>query len=395
LLRAAREKPGSLCYYTAPTHAAAESIEWFILKKLAPSGWIEKVNETKLTLWLKNGSRITLKGVENADALRGVSISFLVMDEFPFCKEQVWQEVLRPACADQMARVLFIGTPHGHNWAKDLADMGASDAPEYANWNYFSYTTAEGGNVSEEELEAARLQMDERAFAQEYLASFETLSNRVYSAFSKAHNVSANVIDKHPEARLFVGEDFNVSPSCMTLGIKVKRPLNPEKGDNVTPIDQTQVEELHIFDEIIMENATTEEMAEELRNRYPTRPITIYPDPSGRARKTSAPVGQTDFTILRQYGFRVIAPSRAPKVVDRVNEVNAMLCNVEGLRRLHINPKCKELIRGLEGMTYKQGTSIPDKSLDIDHAPDALGYLIHGEYPLIKNTLDIKKVMGI
>jgi hypothetical protein len=124
-------------------------------------------------------------------------------------------------------------------------------------------------------------------------------------------------------------------------------------------------------------------MAEALKQKYPGRKVTVYPDPSGRSRKTSAVVGVTDFTILERSGFRVVAPSAAPPVVDRVNEVNGLSCNAQGRRRLFIHPRCKQLITGLEQLPYKEKTSLPDKSLGIDHHPDALGYLIHSEFPIV------------
>jgi hypothetical protein len=66
-----------------------------------------------------------------------------------------------------------------------------------------------------------------------------------------------------------------------------------------------------------------------------------------------------------------------------------MLKNANGDVRLYIHPRCTELIKGLDGMTYKPGTSQPDKSLGIDHITDALGYCIHSEFPIRRNIISV------
>ena len=120
----------------------------------------------------------------------------------------------------------------------------------------------------------------------------------------------------------------------------------------------------------------------------------VYPDPAGRQRRTSAALGATDLSILESYGFNVIAPRRAPAVVDRINEVNAMLENSAEEARLFIHPRCKQLIKSLEGLTYKDGTNQPDKTSGLDHMADALGYLVHGTFPINNEVVGAVRVRG-
>jgi hypothetical protein len=148
-------------------------------------------------------------------------------------------------------------------------------------------------------------------------------------------------------------------------------------------------DQLHVLDEIVIANSNTSEMAAEIRRRYPGRDVAVYPDPSGNSRKTSAPVGQTDFALLKQAGFRVIADKTAPPVVDRINEVNALLKSAEGACRLFVHPRCVHLVKGFEGLTYKSGTSLPDKSTGLDHVLDALGYVVHQEFPIRKRDFAV------
>ena len=101
LLRGAIAKPGETFFYCAPTYRMAKDIAWKALKKLVPKVWILNKNESDLRLDLVNGSSIELKGTENAMALRGRSLSGVVLDEAAFMSSEVWFEVIRPALADK------------------------------------------------------------------------------------------------------------------------------------------------------------------------------------------------------------------------------------------------------------------------------------------------------
>ena len=357
LARAAWHKPDQNIWYVSPTYRQSKEIMWGSLKDFLLPYATEK-NETELTLRLLNGSRISLKGADNPDALRGSGLDFLVMDEAASIAHNVWPEVLRPACADKEAPALFISTPRSFNWFYDLFLRGQG---EHSTWKSWQFTTAEGGNVSLEEIEAAKQEMSKAHFEQEMLASFTALSGRVYHCFDRNLSIKQDVIDQ--KGPVLIGLDFNVSPMSACIG-------------------QRMDDELHMFDEIELMNSNTYEMTEEIKRRYVSRPVVIYPDPSGRARKSSAVGGQTDFTILQQAGFQVRAYNSAPAVADRVNEVNALCLNAEGRTRLFIHPRCRKLIKCLEGLTYKEGTSIVDKESGLDHMVDGLGYLIDIEFPI-------------
>jgi terminase large subunit-like protein len=165
--------------------------------------------------------------------------------------------------------------------------------------------------------------------------------------------------------------DFNINPMSAVIAQKA--------GD-----------QCHVIDEIVLPNSNTQEMMEEINRRYPSRNGFVHPDPSGSARKTSAPVGQNDFALIREAGWRVNAPQFG-SVVDRITNVNAMLCNANGQRRLLIHPRCKHLIHALDTLPYKEGTKIPDKSTGQDHITDALGYLIVAAFPLVRSVLTVQE----
>jgi hypothetical protein len=363
LLKAALERPGETYFYCAPTYRMAKDIAWKTLKKIIPNTLVRSKNETELRMELVNDSTIELKGTENAAALRGRSLSGVVLDEAAFMEAEVWFEVLRPALADKQGWALFISTPEGTaSWFYDLWCYVDEDTT--GDWKRWCFTTIQGGNVPPEEVEAARAQLDPRTFRQEFEASFENLSGLVAISFNDA-NIDKEVRDL-PILPLLLGVDFNVDPMSGICAVK--------KGD-----------ELWVFDEIIMTGgATTWDFAEEVINRYGVeRRIVACPDPTGGARKTAG-VGATDHSILRKSGFNVSTPRSPWKIRDKVTAVNTALLDASGARRCKIHPRCRELIKALRTLTYAPGTSLPNKNLGVDHAFDAFGYLCLQTFNLAK-----------
>ena len=363
LLKAALERPGETYFYCAPTYRMAKDIAWKTLKKIIPNSLVRSKNETELRMELVNDSTIELKGTENASALRGRSLSGVVLDEAAFMEAEVWFEVLRPALADKQGWALFISTPEGTaSWFYDLWCYVEEDVT--GDWKRWCYTTIQGGNVPAEEVEAARAQLDARTFRQEFEASFENLSGLVAISFNDA-NIDKEVRDL-PILPLLLGVDFNVDPMSGICAVK--------KGD-----------ELWVFDEIIMTGgATTWDFAEEVINRYGVeRRIVACPDPTGGARKTAG-IGATDHSILRKSGFNVSTPRSPWKIRDKITAVNTALLDASNTRRCKIHPRCKELIKALRTLTYAPGTSLPNKNLGVDHAFDAFGYLCLQTFNLAK-----------
>ena len=126
-------------------------------------------------------------------ALRVISLLGVVLDVAALMGSEVWFEVIRPALADKQGWALFISTPDGTaSWFYDLWCYTASDPT--GEWQRWCYTTIEGGNVPEEEVEAARAQLDGRTFRQEFEASFDNLTGLVAVSFGDA-NISTDATD--------------------------------------------------------------------------------------------------------------------------------------------------------------------------------------------------------
>jgi hypothetical protein len=170
--------PDQEIWYVAPTYRQAKMITWKKLKKkLVDQRWVKKANESELSILLKNGTTISLKGADNYDSLRGIGLDYLILDEFADIDPEAWYETLRPTLSDKGGHALFIGTPKGMNWAKDLYDL-ANEFPD--EWVSYQFTTLDGGNVPEKEILAAKRELDEKTFRQEYMATFETFSGRFF-----------------------------------------------------------------------------------------------------------------------------------------------------------------------------------------------------------------------
>ena len=114
-----------------------------------------------------------------------------------------------------------------------------------------------------------------------------------------------------------------------------------------------------------------------LRQRFPDRRIVAFPDPTGSARKTSA-AGETDHGIIRKYGMTVVSPKHPWAVKDKINATNWLIRNAEGEIRMFVHPRCKNLIKGLNNVTYKEGSEdyVVDKTAGLEHWNDGLGYLV-------------------
>jgi len=347
-----------------PSYRQARNVWWDQVKKRALElNWAKKINEADLSIVLKNGSKISLKGSDNRDALRGSKYHYLYLDETGNIDKEAYTEVLRPTLSDTNGKCMFAGTPKGiSNWLYDLYQKGQD--PTEPNWSSYQFTTLQGGFVPESEILQAKQELDAKVFKQEYEATFENYEGRIYYGFDRKENVKDFTFEQRQNI-IHVGIDFNVSPlTAICFVIK-----------NNT---------IYVIDEIEMFGSNTEELANEIHSRFPGTKIMAYPDPSGRARKTNSP--KTDFHILSNSGFVVKAPSRHIPVRDRINAVNSKFCSGTGERGIMIHPKCKSLISAMERHIYKPGTSQPEKngSKDFSHISDAIGYAVSFLFPITR-----------
>ena len=164
-------------YYVAPTFEQAKKIMWPLLKELGGSV-IKSTHENTATCTLVNGRRISIKGADRPDTLRGVGLSYVVLDEFAFMKEEVWEKIIRPALSDVEGKALFIGTPEGKNHFYELFnDAMRIGLPE---WEAFQFKSIDNPTLAKSEINAAKDSMSTENFRQEYEASFTEGGGKVF-----------------------------------------------------------------------------------------------------------------------------------------------------------------------------------------------------------------------
>ena len=169
-------------WLVSPAYRQGKMNHWDELKKEIPKGWILKKNEVELSVWLKNGSVISLKGAESPDSLRGQKLRGLVVDECASIREWewLWAEVLRPTLTDYTAPAFFISTPNGFNHWWKLFNRGQGDDPDYKSFHFTSY---DNPFMPKEEIDKARSELSEDQFSQEYMADFRTTTGLAHKFF--------------------------------------------------------------------------------------------------------------------------------------------------------------------------------------------------------------------
>jgi hypothetical protein len=187
VLKWAVENPG-LYWVVSPTYKQAKQIHWREIQKEVPKEWIVKKNEVDLSLTLRNGSIIELKGAENPDALRGVKLKGLVIDEIASIRnwDWLWQEVLRPTLTDYEAPAIFISTPKGFNHFHDLYQLGQNNNNLYKSWRFTSY---DNPYIKSVEIDAAKKELTNDTFLQEYMSDFRAATGLAHPQWDRTVHI--------------------------------------------------------------------------------------------------------------------------------------------------------------------------------------------------------------
>ena len=370
------EEPNRRALIIGPTVSMIRESIWQTLKGLVHPDHINGYpREIDLEIRFINGSKITLKGFDRPDALRGISPSptFIVLDEFAYIKQNAFTEVILPMTSDpqRKAKVFVISTPKGiTNDFYKLWVRGQED--KTGLWKSWQFTAEDVRPDMKEELDLARSTMDEKSFNQEYCATFNNTGDSVFYNFNRNIHVTDNLLPIEPGEPIHISIDFNVKIMASTVWC--------HRGN-----------QLHALDEFYG-NADTYQLIRSIKGRYKNRDIICYPDASGRAMKTSAATGTTDFSILRDAGFKVLARSKQPPLIDSVNSVNALLKDAAGNTRLFLSKgKVPRTIASIETTTWKEGfttgmdNAIIDKSKGVEHFSDGVRYICEFLYPIGKH----------
>lgn len=332
-------------------------------------GFSTKINVGNKEVSIWRGSiyygTVICRSMSDPSSIVGYKVAGGVCDEIDTMKKHIavdaWRKVnarLRLAVKGLEQNWLSVTTtPEGFNFVYDT--FADNPTPRYSMVQASTYENKQ--HLTPDYIENLLETYPENLISAYLNGEFVNLtSGSVYGAYDKVHNASKEVITES-DRTLMVGMDFNVTK--MAAKILVKRG-----------------EEVHCVDEIY-DLYDTQDMIEHLKMRYPDKRLVIYPDASGNNRKSNG-ADVTDIKLLKMAGFRIKAKDTNPRVKSRINAVNAMFCNAQGLRRLFINAdKCPKTSRDLQQQVYASNGE-PDKSSGSDHGNDALGYPIAYEFPI-------------
>ena len=177
LVEGLRCPQGSAVMYVAPTQGQARQIIWDVLMELGKDV-IQSSHVNNMDITLINGAKIYVRGSDRPDTLRGVSLTYLVLDEVADIKSETWEKVLRASLSDKKGSALFIGTPKGRNWFYDMYNLGSTDKD--TEWKSWHFTTKDNPLIDPNEILAAKKTLSSFSFKQEYEASFDNAGTDLF-----------------------------------------------------------------------------------------------------------------------------------------------------------------------------------------------------------------------
>ena len=365
---ASSKDKGSVAYI-APTYQQARDIAWNQLKELAQPV-IKQINESRLEVTIVNKfgktSKISLRGWESVETLRGQAFDLLVLDEISSYRNfwVNWQEVLRPTLTDRKGQVLFISTPKGFNHFYDLYNLESRDA-DYKSFHFSSY---DNPHIPKEELDKARIELTEDRFAQEYLADFRKTEGLVYKEFSRDRHIWRGEYRDVAKGlvKTFAGVDFGFTNPCAVITIK-------KDADSKYYIEKEYYQRKNTDAQIA--DYTVSQMFN-----------VVYPDPESAS----------GIEELKRKGVNI---REVIKNKDSIRNGINVVRELFKSNRLFVHESCVNLVWELETYSY------PDKKADHnedenpikenDHALDALRYALMMEETKPVETTTFKPVSPV
>ncbi|HXM41618.1 MAG TPA: terminase family protein [Bryobacteraceae bacterium] len=368
-IRLAFYNRGRLGLIGAPTYPMLRDATQTTLLAILDSQEIPYVyHKAENMLTMKDtGSRIIFRPVDDFERLRGTNLAWFGLDELTYSPEGAWLRLegrLRDPQAERLCG-FAAWTPQGYDWVyrKFIADPVAGYSAIVAEPNENRYLLERVPDF----YERLKRSYDENFYQQEALGQYLSMQGGlVYSSFDRREHVKN--LHVNPNCPLLWALDFNVDPmSSLVAQIEGRMVL--------------------VLDELSLRHASTQEACEEFEERFPGHlsGVVVYGDASGNSQHTT---GASDYQIVREYfqmhyaarlTYRV--PKSNPSVRERITLTNAKLRSADGEIRLLVDPRCKELIKDFEQVSYKADSNAIDKEKDRQrtHLSDALGYLLWQE----------------
>lgn len=340
---------------------------------------IDKASEKDMYIRFKWGTIVEGMSADNPDSLVGEGVDLLVIDEVAKMNKKIWDMYLSPTVAGRKGKVIFITTPEGRNWVYDLFKLGEEDplwdshtSPSWIN----QYEFPEG--LSDPAIIERKRNMSKELFAQEFGAEFSVFEGKVW--------------DFHRD--LDVGEfpyDPNLPTYCtIDFGYRMPAVIFCQT------YWENEVEHIRIFDCILhKKDIKTEDLIKRIKTKgYPV--MSFYGDPAGA--NVQGQSGAGDMEIFRRSGIKVISTRdrMSRNIVASVAYTRGFFESASGIRRIHVDSRCKDVIEDFEEYRYPEsedGKAIKEEPLKDgyhDHGNDAFRYFIINRFPM-KNT-EMKRI---
>jgi hypothetical protein len=368
-------------FIAAPTRDQVKKIYWADMKMLCLSSMQSKApSETELIIYLNNGTEVHLIGLDRPERIEGVLWTGGVIDEIADIKGEAWEANIRPALdtfnptrPDYKAWCWLIGVPDGLNHYYDMARYAESGAdPE---WKLYHWKSSE--ILPADTIAAAKRQMSAKQYKQEYEASFEGATGRIYEDYDKANHTGAKI---EPHEQLMWMHDQNFTPLSSAVGVR---------RDN----------KLYLLDEIVLTSAVSKQSALEFVEKFKdhkNKHVLIYGDPAGQAgEKHGHASDYVDIEgVLKSNGWtytRKVKPAH-PAIKDRQNAVRAKVRTADGVRSLFVNPvTAKWCDKGLATVQLQKGSTFQeDQKNQYQHITTAIGYCVDVEWPAVKRIATVE-----
>lgn len=364
--------PNYFC--AAPTRDQAKRIYWSDLKLLIPKKLVKSFSETELVIKTVIGSSISVVGMDKPERIEGSPWDGGILDEYGNMKASAWGANVRPALADRNGWCDLIGVPEGRNHYYDVAEFAKAQHKEFGDdseWAHFHWKSSL--ILSEKEIEAAKRDLDELTFQQEYEGSFINFTGRAYYAYGEENKAA---LKYEPGVPIGICFDFNVDPGIAAI---VQEGMLPNGLVGTKCIGEIW----------IPQNSNTMMVCKRIVEDWGDHggEVHVYGDATGGQRRTSATAG-SDWDIVREilrekFGakLRWRVPRANPTERARVNVTNKRIKNAVGEIRLMVDvSKAPNLSRDFDGVRLIEGgTGELDKNSDkrLTHLSDAVGYYLY------------------
>lgn len=366
-IRFALENPNTKIWVITPTFSQGKDIYWRghdMLNKYLPKELVKKKNDSELLIELITGSIIQFKGADRPETMRGSGLDLIISDEVSehrYAKE-TWETILMPSLSDKQGSAIFIGTPKGENFFKELYDLGTGVNQFWKSWRVPTWESGAPWTLTpagREEIQRAKDTMTEDYFQQEYGADFRRFTGLVFKSFDPSiHVVDFEVMERYSMEN---GMDFGwTNPTTCAFTYF--------NSDDVW----------YVFDEHYASELPAREHVARLRakkNQYKNSLEYTMGD-------SASPEMIREFNDLGWH----ISPAVKGKdsIIAGINKINERMIPdpLTGQPKMFIHPRCVNLINELNRYRWKEQKDSQLNERDVpedayDHLIDALRYVIN------------------